>query len=143
MDSACLPRPWIKPLNSHITTSLLSYLSQLASSILFYLSELPNHYPSTFPTYYLTILSPFPPSQFTTLTPFPPSQFTTLPLFPPSQLTILQLTILPTTNRSLQDSNVLPLSKVWLIVRQLPMTTGWWDHLLAPKDFAKQSAGQN
>ena len=46
-----------------------------------------------------------------------------------------QLTTLPTTNRSLQNSNALPMGghgkHVWLMVRQLLMKAGRWDAPLA------------
>ena len=81
---------------------------------------------------------------------------TTLPLFSTCHLTTLthlfhlpssvlshlsQLTTHPTTNRSLQNSNVSPLGRqgkhVWLIVRQLFMEVGWWDVPLALWDLAE------
>ena len=89
------------------------------------------------PPCHLTTLPPFPPCHLTTLLPFPTCHLTTLPPLWPCYLTILspfplchlttlihlsnlhtsllshlsQLTTLPTTNRSIQNSNVLPLGR--------------------------------
>ena len=61
--------------------------------------------------------------------------------FPLSQLTTFPLTILSTTNRSLQNSNVLPIDRqgkhVRLIVRQLPMKAGWREASVALRDLAE------
>ena len=117
----------------------------------------PAHYPLTFPKlppHYIPTSPTVPPhysptlpnlSPHSTHTPFPPYHFTPvihLSHLPNSLLSHLsQLTSLPTTNRHLQNSNLLSLSRqgkhMWLIVRQPLMKAGWWDAPLALWDLTE------
>ena len=117
----------------------------------------PAHYPFTFPKLppcYIPISPTVPPhyspslpnlSPYSTHTPFPPCHSTPvihLSHLPNSLLSHLsQLTYLPTTNRYLQNRNLLSLSKqgkhVSLIVRRPLMKAGWWDAPFAPWDLSE------
>ena len=137
--------PWIKPRNlspCNFTT--------LAPFLYCYLTTLPP-----FPTCHLTTLPPlrpchltiFAPSPLTTLPPFLPSQVTNLPPFLPSQLITpipspfprSQLTALPTTNRSLQKSKVLPLGR-W---GKLVFTHGSWLVRCSPRTPGFRQSNQH
>ena len=96
---------------------------------------LPPHYRPIFPNLPPHILSPFPACHLTTLLHFSHLPSSLLPY-------LSQLTTIPKTNRSLQNSNFLPLGRqgkqVWLIARQLLMKAGcWWDAPLTLRDLAK------
>ena len=105
-----------------------------------------------------------PPSHLTTLAPFPPCHIITIPPFPPYHLTNLSPTFyfaeamqhnfvlelhthfleqqqLPTSVKPETQWLPLPLGRqgkqVWLIARQLTMTTGWWDASLVLRDLAE------
>ena len=102
----------------------------------------PSNKTRNHPLCHLTPLPPLRPCHFTILPPFLPCYLTIfmhLSHLPSSLLSyFFQLTTLPTTNRSLQNSNVLLLGRqgkhVWLIIR---WETCWWDALLALWDLAK------
>ena len=118
-------------------------LNSITPSILATLPPFPNCHLITFPPLrlcHLTILAPFPPCYLTPLIH--------LSHLPSSQLSYLsQLTSLPTTNRYLQNSNLLSLGRqdkqVWLIVRQPLMKAGWWDAPLALCDLAEAIINRN
>ena len=89
-----------------------------------------------------------PPCHLTTLPPFPTCHLTTLMHLSHISSSLLsclsQLTTLPTTNRSLKNSNVLPLGRqgkhIRLIVRQLLMKAGWWNApLVLPTGFSQSN----
>ena len=114
-------------------------LNSIPPSLLTTLSPFPNchlitHTPTSLtipPNYSPTLPSLSPRSAHTR---FPPCCFTPviyLSDLPGSRLSHLsQLTSLPTTNRHLQNSNLLSLSRqgkhMWLIVRRPLMKAGWW-----------------
>ena len=111
--------------------------NSIPPSLLTTLPPFPNCHLITFPPlrpWHLTILPPFPRCHFT--------PFMHLSHLPSSLLSHLsQLTSLPTTNRYLQNSNVLSLGRqgkhMWLIVRQPLMKAGWWDAPRALRDLAE------
>ena len=94
---------------------------------------------------FCAVIQPLRPCHLTILPPFSPCHLTTFIHF--SHLTssllsyLSQLTTLPTTNRPLQNSNILRLGRqgkhVWLIVGQLFMKPGRWDAPLALLDLAE------
>ena len=110
---------------------------------------LPAHFPLTFPKlplHYIPTSPTAPPHYSPTLpslsphsahTPFPSCRFT--PVIHLSQLLgsllshLSQLTSLPMTNRHLQNSNLLSLSRH----RQPLMKAGWWDAPLMLQDLAE------
>ena len=114
----------------HLTTLLpLNKTGNLPPCHLTTLPSFPNSHRTTFPSLrlcHLTILAAFPPYHLT-------------PLINLSHLLssllshVSQLTFLSTTNKPLQNSNVLPLGRqgkhVWLIIRQPFMKIDWWDEI--------------
>ena len=114
----------------HLTTPLpLNKTGNLPPCHLTTLPSFPNSHRTTFPSLrlcHLTILAAFPPYHLT-------------PLINLSHLLssllsdVSQLTFLSTTNKPLQNSNVLPLGRqgkhVWLIIRQPFMKIDWWDEI--------------
>ena len=94
---------------------------------------------------FCAVIPPLRPCHLSLLPPFSPCHLTTfmhLSHLTSSLLSYLsQLTTLRTTNRSLQNSNILPLVRqgkhVWLIVGQLFMKPGRWDAPLALLDLAE------
>ena len=121
------------------------HLTNLPSFLSYHLTTPPPPPPQTFPNCNLTTFSPLWLCHLILLPPFPPCHLTPLvhlSHLPSSLLSHLsQLTSLPTTNKSLKNSNVLSLGRqgkhVWLIVRKLLMKAGCWDALLTHRDLAE------
>ena len=92
-------------------------------------SNLPSHYPSTSPTLPPHYPPTFPPCHLTTLTHIfhlsssIPSSLSHLPSSPLYHFS--QLSTLPTTNRSLQNSNALPVDRQGKHVRLIVSNCSW------------------
>ena len=112
-------------------------LNSIPPSLLTILPPFPDCHPITYPPlgpFHLTILPPFPPCYFTPLTRLSHLLRSLLSY-------ISQLPSVPTTNRHLQNSNVLSLGKpgkhVWLIVRQPHIKADWLDAPLVLQNLAE------